>query len=588
MKDAFDTDPATSRLRDDRGGYDTTTGDKTGDDDRTKRFGAYYTDDVVASFMVSWAVRAAGDRVLDPSFGGGVFLGAAAVRLGELGGAARAQLYGVEVDEAVHARVGQQLRERYDTAPQHLIHADFFELEPEALPAFDAVIGNPPYIRYQSFNGAAKERALARAASCGVTLSRLSSSWAPFVVYSARQLRGGGRLAMVVPMELAHAAYARPVLEYLTHTFRRVSLLTFRRPLFPQLGQETVLLLADGKDEPFETLDWRDLEGSEALATLPVTLPHHRPLDHRTLTSGRGRFSSSLIPPDARALYEALARTNLRLGDVAEISTGYVTGANPFFHLGPDAVARWRLPEQALRRTVFRGRALRGLYFRADDWQAAAREGSAGYLLSLAKTPPDTFGAAVRDYLAHGEQNGAAQSYKCRVRSHWYHVARVYTPDAFLSYMSGAKPELVANDAGATAPNTLYLVRLYGLAPIDRQTLALLWRSSLCELSCELEGHAMGDGMLKLEPAEAKRVLIPNVSADLSVDLRNLAVDVDRLLREDKHDEVRALVDRAVLQDRIGLSERDCRLLHDTATQLRERRLYRRRMARAARRRSKP
>src|SRR3954466_4942721 len=39
-----------------------------------KAFGAFYTDAQIAEFLAWWAIRERGDTVLDPSFGGGVFL----------------------------------------------------------------------------------------------------------------------------------------------------------------------------------------------------------------------------------------------------------------------------------------------------------------------------------------------------------------------------------------------------------------------------------------------------------------------------------------------------------------------------------
>jgi adenine-specific DNA-methyltransferase len=71
--------------------------------------------------------------------------------------------------------------------------------------------------------------------------------------------------AMVTPVELGHAAYARPLLDFLGKTFGRVTLLTFKRRLFPDLSQDTLLLLAEGKGEPFEGLLWRDLTSAEDL-----------------------------------------------------------------------------------------------------------------------------------------------------------------------------------------------------------------------------------------------------------------------------------------------------------------------------------
>lgn len=38
------------------------------------------------------------------------------------------------------------------------------------------------------------------------------------------------------------------------------------------------------------------------------------------------------------------------------------------------------------------------------------------------------------------------------------------------------------------------------------------WRHPLTRLSCELEGHPLGGGMLKLEPREAARVLLAKLN----------------------------------------------------------------------------
>ena len=117
--------------------------------ERAKNFGAFYTDRAVADFLVGWAVRSGADRVLDPSFGGGVFLEAASRHLGD-----GRSLYGVELDLEVHARVSGDFAARA-LPPQNLIHADFFDVETSesGLPPLDAVVGNPPFIRYQKFSG---------------------------------------------------------------------------------------------------------------------------------------------------------------------------------------------------------------------------------------------------------------------------------------------------------------------------------------------------------------------------------------------------------------------------------------------------
>lgn len=50
-----------------------------------------------------------------------------------------------------------------------------------------------------------------------------------------------------------------------------------------------------------------------------------------------------LPPPATRDLYRELASLNqvVRLGDVAEVGIGYVTGNNDFFHLTAADVEKW-------------------------------------------------------------------------------------------------------------------------------------------------------------------------------------------------------------------------------------------------------
>src|SRR5262249_54180306 len=148
------------------------------------------------------------------------------------------------------------------------------------------------------------------------------------------------------------------------------------------------------------------------------------------------------------------------------------------------------------RPAVRRGRSLRGLFFTARDWEEAAHCGEASYLLHI--MPKDDVPESVQSYLNTGGHIRSA--YKVRTRSPWYSVPHVYKPDAFLSYMSGLTPRLVANEAEVVAPNSLHILRLHQGVSLNQRALATLWQTSLTRLSVELEGHSLGGGMLKLEP----------------------------------------------------------------------------------------
>jgi adenine-specific DNA-methyltransferase len=380
-----------------------------------KRSGAYYTDETVADFLVRWAVRRREDLVADPSFGGGVFLEAAARRLQQLGGDSKT-LYGVELDEGVYHQTRNLLSQRCGLGGQQLLHEDFFAVRHE-LPLLDAIVGNPPFVRFQTFKSEARRRAWQAAQEQGVQLSKLASSWAAFLVHAVSFLNRGGRMAMVVPAELAHATYAVPVLNFLLESFGSVSLLRFRQPLFPKLSQETFLLLADCKGHAatrflidtlpnLHALKWY-WPGSKKNMVQAKTL-HVAP--DRFLNDGR-RLDYYFVDSRTRQLYETLCtQPNVQwLGAVAKISLGYVSGANSFFHLSEKAVAEWNLPRHALRPAVFRASAFKGLTFTSDDWMQA--EPDAGYLFHPSGSEE------VEAYLEHGLALGVAQAYKCRSHS---------------------------------------------------------------------------------------------------------------------------------------------------------------------------
>ena len=170
-----------------------------------KRNGAYYTPEGVVAMLVQAAVHSPDDRLLDPACGDGRFL----VRHGN----------SVGVERDGHAAGIARQR-----APEAQIHNDdFFTWACDAKrqgERFDCVVGNPPFIRYQTFNGGARRTALASCAELGVEFSSLTASWAPFLVVAASLLRAGGRMAFVVPAAIGHAPYAGPLLEYLVGHFK--------------------------------------------------------------------------------------------------------------------------------------------------------------------------------------------------------------------------------------------------------------------------------------------------------------------------------------------------------------------------------
>jgi hypothetical protein len=469
----------------------------------------------------------------------------------------------VDSDEDA-VRISKQL---FPTA--QIARRDFFQVEAQEIGLFDAVVGNPPFIRYQTFAGQARLRALRQAEKAGVKIPQLASSWAPFLVHAIGLVKPGGRLAMVVPAELGHAKYARHVLNFVAQQFAKVQVYMFRKKLFPDLSEDTFLLFAEergGVCQWFGVSAFSDIEEARLGPCIET------PVDIGAITAGHTRLSHYLLSTRARGLYQRLAHENgiMRLGEVADVGIGYVTGCNEYFHVTAADAWDWGLGRTYLKPCVTSLGSYRGLSYRGSDWQAMRDSGEKAFLLSLPPFPLQRFSRGVRKYIQRGEAMDVPGRYKCRVRDPWYSVPHVRSCDAFLSYMSGGLPRLVLNPKKLVAPNTLHLVQFaYG---IRGTSVVAGWHSSLTRLSCEMEGHPLGGGMLKLEPTEASRLL---VALPKQSDSRRVIQRVDAELRSHGSGSATEIVDSAVLRKRFGLTASECAILRDSAARLESWRMHR-------------
>lgn len=479
---------------------------------KRKTLGSFYTPEHVAETLVNWVVRSPNDRLLDPSCGDGRFL------------ASHRNVVGVDLDPAAIAAVVKGL-------PHARVYAaDFFDWAKHTRDRFECVVGNPPFIRYQKFSGDVRRNALEVCARVGVKFSSLTSSWAPFVVAAASLLKPGGRLAFVVPAEIGHAPYAKPVLRYLLSRFHQVSVIAVREKVFPGLSEDVWVLYADGFGGESDRITFSQWDEFPRKATRPNKGLH---VSRHEWEKWGERLRSFLISPDVRDAYREISeRTDsVRLGEIARVGIGYVSGANDLFHLRPSEARQLGIPNEFLRPTVRRAGFLRRGTITPATVEGWLQRDEPVLLLHLPQKGrlPD----CVMKYLDTASAQQARLGYKCRNRNPWYTVPDVTVPDAFLAYMSGLGPRLVLNNASCACTNSIHAVHLTN--GLSSSELRKRWTHPFVELSCEIEGHPLGGGMLKLEPREAARIVLPSTVAKVSQELQAAISEGVTTLRRWRH-----------------------------------------------------
>lgn len=545
--------------------------------DLRKARGAFFTPPAIAEHLAGWAIRDDPTAVvLDPTCGDGVFLRAAGQQLKALGAQTSdldGQVFGIDLHEG-SLRAADSLLED-EGLDAHLIASDFFAVPtPDQLGApldfVDAVIGNPPFVRYQNHSGASRNLSSGAAMRQGVRLSGLASSWAASLAHASGFLKPEGRLAMVLPAELMTVGYAEPIRRWLRKRFERVNLVLFERLQFQDALADVVLLLAEGRGGCDAFSLWH-VESAEDLLKI-------RPYMQLNVTPPEsGKWTDILIPKSARGLYREVTKNHFTpLSEYGSSSLGTVTGANAFFTMNEATRVAYGLAESQLVRISPPGtRHLRGSTFTSMQWKALRDAGERVWLFRPGEG--DMTEARVA-YSSYGESLKVHTAYKCQIRSPWWRPPLAPVPDLFFTYMSHNYPRLISNTAKAGFLNSMHGVVLN--ENVTREAAAMLpfmCLNSVTMLGAEINGRSYGGGILKMEPREAAQLPLPApaVMERAWQDIKPVKAQLDRQLKNGRWTEVAKRVDAAVLGAACGLGAEDIAQLHSAARHLRERRLHR-------------
>jgi SAM-dependent methyltransferase len=234
--------------------------------DERHRYGQHYTPLEVAQVLAAFAVRTASDLVLDPSCGDGRLLEEARERGKDLCGRRASaaknftrKFFGIERSDRA-ARLAEK-------AGAQIVCADFFDVEPGArsngeidLPRrFDAVIGNPPYIRQELMGARDKRRVEKRLERGRIESPEISwPRWSGrsdiyvfFFAHATRFLKPGGRLVFLTASSWLDVSYGAALREFLCKNFKIISIIeSTAESFFADASVNTIITVLERETEP--------------------------------------------------------------------------------------------------------------------------------------------------------------------------------------------------------------------------------------------------------------------------------------------------------------------------------------------------
>jgi adenine-specific DNA-methyltransferase len=537
--------------------------------------GGYYTPRPISDFLARYAIRSANTKALEPSCGDGNVLEAAVDVFLDLGVSKKSipeVLMGLEINPGEARRAISRLNASgIPVSDRDIIVGDFFRYCRRYLDGqvyFNAVIGNPPFIRYQNLSEELRTVAFDLMHSAGLHPNRLVNAWVPFLVGSTLLLADRGRLAMVIPAELLQVSYTAELRQFLSRAYSRITLITFKRLLFEGVQQEVVLFLGEKNGTERKGIRTIELEGIDDLATCDeadFSSGELKPLDHST-----EKWTQYFLTGAEIELLRRLRRDPRlkRLGDVAGVDVGVVTGLNEFFILNQEKTKEYELGTYTIP-IVCRSSHLSGIIFSKADLRANREKNYPSLLLNVPGIPKEKLSKSLRQYIEDGERRGLNNGYKCSIRDPWYMVPSVWTPDAFMLRQIHSYPKIILNETRATSTDTIHRVRFH--SGTEGKALAAAFLNSLTLAFSEVIGRSYGGGVLELEPTEAENLPIPLIGSEKldSEFINELAVS----------NSIRQVLDNAdpvLLCDGLGLSIKETEMLRGIWEKLRDRRNGRR------------
>jgi hypothetical protein len=446
--------------------------------------GIFYTPEAVADALAAGLVErlpSIGPKILDPSCGNGALLDAA--------------------KHAIDTGWSRKIRQRCRFVGRDLFRPEswpvdsrgrfeagnFFDMPESA--EYDGIIMNPPYIQYGRIDNDTRDRLYERFGK-SLCLSRGMDLWAYFVLKALHHLKQGAAVAAAIPWSFIEAKFAVGLRHHLAQTFGDISVRVLRDRHFDDTEKRVVLV-------------WLSSFGSSASsARLAFSGTVQEKPQYHTLSIDEWAKSSHLgtigvKSQDALQLFRKAGFK--RLGDLASVTIGVVTGANAFFISPLDDARRLGFSDASSTPIYTHVNQLRGL---------VASEVPEGVLLRFKRMTK-----ARLDYIKRGKKQKIDNASHCRRREtsgrRWYDVDVGTVPDAIFTYRVSTVPFLVLNPNGFQCTNTLHKVKFKGdLTENQRKWIQVSLLSQVGQLSIEAGARHYGNGILKVEPYLLKDALV--------------------------------------------------------------------------------
>lgn len=485
-----------------------------------KKTGSYYTPIEISDFMVKYLfkkIKTKNIDILEPSVGDGVFVRSLLSNNIEQFTTKNITILDINKEELLKAEITLKINNSFDK--QIILNEDFLDFQINSN-HYSLIIGNPPYINRKLLSKETIERCELIHKEAILSSFKINNIWTSFVIAGEKLLRDDGVMAYVLPADILQVKYAEEIRELLEKSFDRLEILTLDTSVFPEIEQQTIILIAFKKSKKPGTFFYqiKDLEKVKVAQT-----------SSNGLMISQSKWTHYNLTSIEINLLNKLTSELPKISDFVDISSGIVTGANSFFIQPQKVIEKYELLDTAI---PIINKSIHINYkvdFTSKDFEELSRANKAVYLVSINES------VGLREkpnsYLKTGEKHQINTRYKCSQREHWYSVPNISIPsEAFFFRRSHLYPKIVKNSAKVYVTDSSYKVNTKPNS--DIKSFIYSFYNIITLIYAELMGRKYGGGVLELTPNEFKDLPIIHRQIDNSVfsDFKKLVSKGDDIL----------------------------------------------------------
>lgn len=493
--------------------------------------GQFFTPSRIADFMSSLDIEYEGD-VLDPACGPGVFL-----QYVNRNSSNECEFVGIDNDclmtlaaELRSSILGFRNRVRFEKSD----YVNQYETYEE----YDIIIGNPPYNRFQNYEGNKSE---VTEIEDKYNPSSLANLYSNFFLRSDSLVSEDGFIVFLTPIEYLQTEYG----EYL----KRLFLDKYQIEMFVKLGWDEnvfdamttlcVTVLRKSEDSGKNTVSFYVSDSPSDLgveSNMKETEVLQEDLDEDD------KWTRYFI--DIENL-EYLDKTE-ELGEIADVKRGIATGYNDYFTLTESEVREHGLQEDYLKPVLTKAAYGKNYIFGYEDFESLKSQGKKVYLLYY---EDQEVSSELSSYIEHGENMDANDRYLTRNRDPWYSMETREPAPILATVFSQDDMRFIYNEE-----STLTLAAFHGIYPNldgENQIKALLayLNSDVALELAKTQHREYSDGLTKFEPndiSELPILDIRRIDEDGINELSRLFDELDESRRSGDETKVRSKLNQKI------------------------------------------